>query len=180
MSNVNAQFAAISTSYPTVSKNHCLSMLHVFLVCGCGWTFLSLCINNTGSAAFKHFEPPVHTSLWQKVLSILSSQLSMDLCPIFSFRHQKTALLHVACPWCKTLVEQSSLCHAHLAQTDWTEPHLQHVTVWHWPTVWPGISSVSSNTMKIFQYCPYFYNLLFIIFKEVRFVDLECKYLLWN
>jgi hypothetical protein len=33
-----------------------------------------------------------------------------------------------------------------------TEPHTQHVTVWPWATVWPGLSSVANHT-KIFQYC---------------------------
>jgi hypothetical protein len=58
--------------------------------CGCGWPSLPVCIDNTGSAAFKHFDPLVHTTLLRTVLSILGSQLSMGLCPFHFFRHQKT------------------------------------------------------------------------------------------
>jgi hypothetical protein len=53
------------------------------------WAVQPVCINNTGSAAFKHFNPLIHTSLWQIVLSIPGSQLSMDLCSFHSFRNQK-------------------------------------------------------------------------------------------
>jgi hypothetical protein len=38
---------------------------------------------------FKHFNPLFHTSLWQAILSLLGIPLSMDLCPLHSFRHQK-------------------------------------------------------------------------------------------
>jgi hypothetical protein len=45
-------------------------MVHVLFECG--WTSLPVCINNTGSAAFKHFDPlmansSVHT--WQSVVN---------------------------------------------------------------------------------------------------------------
>jgi hypothetical protein len=50
------------------SKNHYFSMLHVLFVCVCAWASLPMCINNTGSVAFKYFNPLVHSSLWQKVL----------------------------------------------------------------------------------------------------------------
>jgi hypothetical protein len=120
-SNINAQSCSnFRISYPTVSKNHCWSTRLVLFVCGCGWASLPVCINDTGSAAFKHFDPLVHTSLWQTVLSILGSQLSMNLCTFHSFRHQTNTLLHVSCPWYKPVVEQSSLRHAHSAQADYS------------------------------------------------------------
>jgi hypothetical protein len=62
-----------------------------------------VCINNTGSAAFKHFDPLVHTSLWQTVLSILGGQLKMDLCLFHSFRHQERTIVG-----CLSLVQTSS------------------------------------------------------------------------
>jgi hypothetical protein len=37
-------------------------------------------------------------------------------------------------------------------------PHSQHVTVWPWATVWPGLSSTANHTMKIFQYCPFLFE----------------------
>jgi hypothetical protein len=47
------------------------------------------------------------------------SQFSMDLCPFHSFRH-KNARLHVDCPCCKPVVNQSFLRHAHSVQTDYS------------------------------------------------------------
>jgi hypothetical protein len=56
---------------------------------GDGRPYLPVCISNTGSAAFKHFNALTHISLWQTVLPILGRQLSMDLCSFHSFTHQK-------------------------------------------------------------------------------------------
>jgi hypothetical protein len=88
-SNINAQSCSnFRNSYPTVSKDHCLSTLHVLFVCGCGWASLPVFINNTGSAAFKHFGPLVHTSLRQTV-SVHTWQSTVDgSCTFHSFRHQ--------------------------------------------------------------------------------------------
>jgi hypothetical protein len=96
-------------------------MLHVLFICGFGWVSWPVCIN-TGLAAFKHFDPLIHTSLWQTVLSTLGSQLSVGLCPFHSFRHQKLHHCILLVLGAKPLVEQSSLHHAHSAQTDynWT------------------------------------------------------------
>jgi hypothetical protein len=165
--NINAQSCSnFRSSYPRVCKNNCLITLHILFVCGCGWVSLPVCINSTSPAAFKHFDSLIHTSLWQTVLSILGNQLSMDLYP-FIPSDTKNSQLHVACPWCKFVVEQSSLHHI------WTtEPHSQHVTVWPWATVWPGLSSVDNHTTKIFQqaYCPYILDLLRIIVVCYKFL----------
>jgi hypothetical protein len=73
---------------------------------------LSVCINNTGMTAFKYSDLLQHTSLWQVVLSILGSQLLIDLHPFYFFRHHKMhyclLLLLGAHLWWK-----SSLLHAH-------------------------------------------------------------------
>jgi hypothetical protein len=114
MSNINAQSCSnFCNSYPTVSSNHCLRFAHLWLWMG----IFTVCINNTGSAAFKNIDPLIHTSLWQTVLPILINQLSMDL-PLLFLQTLKRAILHTACPWCKPIVEHSSLHHARSAQTD--------------------------------------------------------------
>jgi hypothetical protein len=96
--NINTQSCGnFRNSYSTVSKNHCVSTLHVLFVCGCGWASLPVCINNTDSADFKHFDPLVHTPLWQTVLSMLGSQLSMDLCPLSFLQTQKTKIKRLYC-----------------------------------------------------------------------------------
>jgi hypothetical protein len=37
----------------------------------------------------------------------------MDLCQFHSLKHERKTQLHVASPWCKPLVKQSSLRQAH-------------------------------------------------------------------
>jgi hypothetical protein len=107
------------SGYSVVSKNHCLGTLHVFFHCGCGWASLRVCIGSTDSAAFKHFGPLVHTSLWQTVLSILSRELSWISTFFHFFVHQET---HCCTFLVVDALEESLLCHAHLAQMDcnWT------------------------------------------------------------
>jgi hypothetical protein len=85
--------------------------------------------------------------------------------PLSFLQTPKNALLLVACASCKPVVEQSSLCHAHLAQTT----HSQHVTVRPWATEWPGLSSVVNHTTKIFQYWLYFFNLFCTFCGALRF-----------
>jgi hypothetical protein len=76
-------------------------------------------MNNTCVAAFKLFDPLIHASLW-KNSSVHTWQPMVDgSLPLLLLQIPRNALLHVACPWCEPLVEQSSLCHAHLVQTDY-------------------------------------------------------------
>jgi hypothetical protein len=91
-----------------------LITFHVLFICVCVWASVPDCINHTGSATFKHIDPLIHTSLWQIQLAANCQWISAA----FILSDTKKTLLHVACLWCKPLVEQSSLCHARLAQTD--------------------------------------------------------------
>jgi hypothetical protein len=97
-SNINAQFCStFHSSSPTVSKNHCLNLLHVLLICG--WASLPVCTSNISSAAFKHFDSHL---LWQTVLSVLGGQLLTELCAFHSFSQQKCTTAH-----CLSLVQTS-------------------------------------------------------------------------
>jgi hypothetical protein len=58
-------------------------------ICGCGWAPQPVCINNNGSAFFKHFDTLVHTSVRQTVLSVLGSQLSIYFRSFHSFESQE-------------------------------------------------------------------------------------------
>jgi hypothetical protein len=150
-SNINAQSCSnLRNSYPTVFKNLCLSTLHVLFVCGCGWASLPVCINNAGSAAFKHFGPLVHTSLRPTVFCPYLTANCRWVCAPFIISDTKNALLHVACPWCKSLTEQSTLRHAHSAQKDynWTTLAACHCTTLSYGMT--GLSSVANHTAKIF------------------------------
>jgi hypothetical protein len=64
--------------------------------------------------------------------------------------------MNVVRPWCKPLVQQPCLRHTDSAQMDYNWTTL--ADVWPWATAWPGLSSVASHTMKIFQYSSYFLN----------------------
>jgi hypothetical protein len=75
------------TSLAAVSANSFQESLLEHAPCF-DWAFLSVCINNIVSAAFKNVDPFVHTSLCQTVLSKLGNQLSLNLCRFHSFRHQ--------------------------------------------------------------------------------------------
>lgn len=99
--------------YPTVSKNHCLSILHILFVSGFGWVSLPVWIDNTSSAAFKYSDPLIH--------ALLCWYLEANWWWISAPSDIKNAFLHVSCPWCKPLVWQPSSGHAHAAQRDnWT------------------------------------------------------------
>jgi hypothetical protein len=58
-------------------------------VCGCGWAPQPVCINNNGSAVFKHFDPFVQASVLQTVLSVLGSQLSIYFRSFHSFKSKE-------------------------------------------------------------------------------------------
>jgi hypothetical protein len=89
-------------------------------------------ITSTGSVAFKHFNPPVYTSLWQTFLSILGSLSSVDFLPFYPLTPQISAKIPSYYSfWCKPLEEQPSLCHAH-----WTTTEPQHTVVWPWATAY--------------------------------------------
>jgi hypothetical protein len=62
-----ANVQSCSSSYTTVSKNHCLSTLYVVFVCGCEWASLPVCINNNGSAAW-NFQPPAMLVFFTKMV----------------------------------------------------------------------------------------------------------------
>lgn len=93
------------SSLTAVSKNHWFSMVHVLFVCGYGWAFLPVCINNTNSAVFKHFNPLVHMSQWWTVL-ILGSQLLKDLCPFIPSDTKNCIICITTC--CLSLVQTAS------------------------------------------------------------------------
>lgn len=90
-------------------------MWHKHGCCGSGWVSLPVCISDTGSCAFKHLSTCRHF-IMATGLSIIDSQLLLDLCIFRSCRHQKNALLHIVCPWCRPALEQSCLCHIHRVQ----------------------------------------------------------------
>lgn len=116
--HINARScSSFHSSYRTVSKNHCLSTLHVLFVCGaptcqhrqqrfgCFWTFRST------RTHFTVTDSSVHT--WQ---------LSMDLCHFHSFRQKNRRTL-----FCLSLVQTSSaLVTGHKRMT--VEPYSRHVT----------------------------------------------------
>jgi hypothetical protein len=112
--------AVFRNSCHTFSKNHCLSTLHVLFACGCGWVSLPVCVNND-STVFKHFDPLYALLCWKQFCPYLATNCRWISAP-FIPSDTIDALLHVVCPWCKPLVEQSSLHHAHRAQTgyNWT------------------------------------------------------------
>jgi hypothetical protein len=109
---------SLAVLHPTVFKNHCLNTLHVLFLCGCGWASLPVCVNKIGSAAFKTFRS-ARTLFTVENSSIRTWQpVVYGSLPLSFLQTQKDAQLHVTCPWCKPLAEQSSLRHAHSAQTD--------------------------------------------------------------
>lgn len=94
--------------YSTDSKNLCLSTFRVSFVLLVD--FRPVYINHTASAVF--FKPSIHSYVlrvenlgsvhsWQ---SIFHSSLPHSI-----HRAQKGAFLHVGCPWCRPLVEQSAI-----------------------------------------------------------------------
>jgi hypothetical protein len=159
MKNINTQSCSnFHSIYPTASKKHCLSKVHILFICGCGFTSLPVCIN-TGSTAFKCSDPLVHTSLWQTVVHTWHPVFNRSL-PLSFLQSSKNVLLHVACPRCKPVVQLSSLHHTHSAQANysWTTFSVCHHLTLRKSTT--KLSSVANHKIKIFQYCSYLLNLL--------------------
>jgi hypothetical protein len=76
---------------------------------------------------------------------------------------------------CTTIFTPHSVVYNHLYTTlsrhKWTttEPRAQHVTVWPWAAVWPGLISVANHTTIIHQYCPYFLiPLVFPVYRSMK------------
>jgi hypothetical protein len=67
----------------------------------------------------------------------------------------KNILLNVACSLCKPLVQQSSLCRPHMAQTG--DCNTLAACHWFWAVVWPGFRNVANHATKIFQYWQIFF-----------------------
>jgi hypothetical protein len=138
------------------------------------WASLPVCANNTGLAAFKLFSPLVHTSLWQTDLSILSNQLSVDLCPSHSFRTNKCttarclslvqmcngAVIFIPC-----LLGTNELRLKHTQSMSPSDPDLKHDQ---------ASAVLQKNTMKIFEY-----SFTFLIFFAFLFYQLQLYVLQW-
>jgi hypothetical protein len=122
MSNTNAQFwSSFCNSYPTVSKNCCMSKRQVLFICELGG-LLCLSVSTTLVWMLLNVDPLVHISLWQKSSVLAWQSIVIGSLPLFIPSYTRKCTISCSLPWCEPVLEKLSLCHAHSAQVDdnWT------------------------------------------------------------
>jgi hypothetical protein len=116
----------------------------------CGWPPLPVSINNTCSAVLNIWS--THKNFIATKSSVHTLEPIVDGSLTLSFLLiTKNAILHIAFPWCKPLVQQSSLRHARSTQIDfgWTTLRAQHCLLLSYSMT--RLSSDAIHRIKIFQ-----------------------------